>query len=312
MTLERRQFISSSLIGENGLDRELSVDTSLETLRVHTASNPGGIPLASKGDVNTINNNISSLSDSVAGSVNNLQQQIDSLEQSISGPVSHVGLINNHTTTASWQPTTDPAIASVYPYSANTIYSIVDCDNMYPLIDVTVKFSPSDLMTGNLAPFCGFGVFSKNGIYTNIYSKQPMDLDYFIITCHLGSPDSLPIVEGNYEKPLTIVYKTGIYDASRQELALKPEASLDTAVANGRVSESRLAKSRGTWTIDSPTVEYTGSFINELFVYYSGAIICTSNLILAGVETNPLVNSKLPEGSEIVITSQDFIYRINP
>ena len=152
MAKERRQFIGltdTQAQSFNGLDREITVSTDSDTLRLHTKEEPHGILLANKTDVSSLDSRIANLeSDSVIG--------ITQL----------FGFICNITTT-------DPDISSLYPYMARVSISHLTAQNHDTI--AYVMFSPADAVSGNFAPFVTYENASTGADgYVTIYSKVEM------------------------------------------------------------------------------------------------------------------------------------------
>lgn len=150
MTLERRQFLPTSAVNGQGLDRELTVDTSAQSLRVHTTSSPQGIVLAKKSETDSLSNSITSLGNTLASSVNNLQQQIDAIEQGSAGFSYYASNVDTY------YPVTDVTISPKYPY-----YAKIEIPLENPLtasevssITASVAFDPLSAMSDRYASFC--------------------------------------------------------------------------------------------------------------------------------------------------------------
>lgn len=79
MALERRQFIgldNDQALEFTGIDREITVNTSKPTLRVHTSLVPHGVNLATENDANELASRL----DSDEVSIQNLQRDLGSLD----------------------------------------------------------------------------------------------------------------------------------------------------------------------------------------------------------------------------------------
>lgn len=81
MALERRQFIgltTQEAASFDGLDRELTVDTTNGTLRVHTEDSPHGNRLAKYSELDAVNSLMLSEFDSVRGQINDVDDELSS------------------------------------------------------------------------------------------------------------------------------------------------------------------------------------------------------------------------------------------
>lgn len=79
MALERRQFIgltTQEAASFDGLDRELTVDTTNGTLRVHTEDSPHGNRLAKYSELDAVNSLMLSEFDSVRGQINDVDDEL--------------------------------------------------------------------------------------------------------------------------------------------------------------------------------------------------------------------------------------------
>lgn len=150
MTLERRQFLPTSTVNGQGLDRELTVDTSAQTLRVHTTNNPQGVILAKKSETDSLSNSITSLGNTLASSVNNLQQQIDNIDAGSSSFCYYASGVNTY------YPVTDSTISPTYPYYAKIEVPLENYLTAEQVANVTanVAFSPIDVLVNQYASFC--------------------------------------------------------------------------------------------------------------------------------------------------------------
>ena len=80
MALERRQFIgltTQEAAQFEGLDRELTVDTTNGTLRVHTEDSPHGNRLAKYSELDAVNSLMLSEFDSVRGQINEVDDELN-------------------------------------------------------------------------------------------------------------------------------------------------------------------------------------------------------------------------------------------
>lgn len=150
MTLERRQFLPTSAVNGQGLDRELTVDTSAQTLRVHTMSNPQGVILAKKSETDSLSSAVTSLGNTLATSVDNLQQQIDTIETGSSSACYYASNVNTY------YPVTDATISPTYPYYAKIEVPLENPLTAEEAASVTanVAFSPIDVLVNQYASFC--------------------------------------------------------------------------------------------------------------------------------------------------------------
>lgn len=81
MALERRQFIgltTQEAASFDGLDRELTVDTTNGTLRVHTEDSPHGNRLAKYSELDAVNSLMLSEFDSVRSQINEVDDELSS------------------------------------------------------------------------------------------------------------------------------------------------------------------------------------------------------------------------------------------
>ena len=81
MALERRQFIGltpQEASTFDGLDREITVDTTNGTLRVHTEDSPHGNRLAKYSELDAVNSLMLSEFDSVRGQINDVDDELSS------------------------------------------------------------------------------------------------------------------------------------------------------------------------------------------------------------------------------------------
>lgn len=144
MAIERRQFLESSLVGNAGLDREITVDTSNQRIALHSEANPAGMFMANLSDLDSYATNtaLANLNDAISGQIAYLQQQIDNLQpsdgKSLSTdycaeiPINDVG----HCSTSSLSNTVDifhnsvgltvSDLAATYPYYASTSFDLFD------------------------------------------------------------------------------------------------------------------------------------------------------------------------------------------
>lgn len=79
MALERRQFIGLTTQESaqfDGLDRELTVDTTNGTLRVHTEDSPHGNRLAKYSELDSVNSLMLNEFDSVRGQINEVDDTL--------------------------------------------------------------------------------------------------------------------------------------------------------------------------------------------------------------------------------------------
>lgn len=150
MTLERRQFLPTSEVNGQGLDRELTVDTSAQSLRVHTTSNPQGVILAKKSETDSLNSSVTSLGNTLTSSVNNLQQQIDNIDTGSSSVCYYASGIDTY------YPVTDVTISPTYPYYAKIEVPLENPLTAEEVANVTanVAFSPIDVLVNQYASFC--------------------------------------------------------------------------------------------------------------------------------------------------------------
>lgn len=150
MTIERRQFLPTSAVNGQGLNRELTVDEQAQSLRVHTTATPTGIVLAKKSDLDTVSNNLSNLSDSLASSVNSLQSQIDVINESSQNFCYYADAVSSYTAV------TEPVISAKYPYcSAITIPLETPLTaSEASSFTASVAFDPVSAMSDRYASFC--------------------------------------------------------------------------------------------------------------------------------------------------------------
>lgn len=150
MTLERRQFLPTSAVNGQGLDRELTVDTSAQSLRVHTTSSPQGVILAKKSETDSLSSSITSLGNTLASSVDNLQQQIDTIDQGSASFCYYASGVNTY------YPVTDSTISPTYPYYAKIEVPLENYLTAEQVSSVTanVAFSPIDVLVNQYASFC--------------------------------------------------------------------------------------------------------------------------------------------------------------
>lgn len=167
MAKERRQFIGltdTQAESFNGLDREITVSTDSDTLRLHTTEEPHGILLAKKTEVINLSSDVNQLTETVGG----LNTRLTTLETSMTnGDVR--AFIHNFNFICN-EATTDPDISSVYPYKDDIAF-----DEFYNVdgyeITATVYFSAVDALSGNFAPLVK--VDADTQLFT-IYSKTEM------------------------------------------------------------------------------------------------------------------------------------------
>lgn len=145
MAIERRQFLESSLVGNDGLDREITVDTSNQRIALHSTNNPSGMFMANLDDLTNYATNtaLSNLGSTVNSQIAYLQQQIDNLQPSSGGGLGAVYCaevpINDvsHCATSTLSSTlvrifhNDSGIrlsdiATNYPYYATTSFDVFD------------------------------------------------------------------------------------------------------------------------------------------------------------------------------------------
>ena len=169
MAKERRQFIGltdTQAESFNGLDREITVSTDSDTLRLHTTEEPHGILLAKQSDLSSTSETVSQQGEAISG----LDGRVTTLENNANGDMrgfTHLlGVLCN-------LPTADSDIASVYPYMAR-----IFTDHLTPQNHDTiayVMFSPADAVSGNFAPFVTYesAGYGYEG-YVIVYSKVEM------------------------------------------------------------------------------------------------------------------------------------------
>ena len=132
MALERRQFIGLTTQESsqfNGLDRELTVDTTNGTLRVHTEDSPHGNRLAKYSELDSVRSQINEVDDTLS---NGLATEISARENADASLSSSIGTnttaIDGLTTRLTNVENTLPKIEYVdsLPSSpdSNTIYLI--------------------------------------------------------------------------------------------------------------------------------------------------------------------------------------------
>lgn len=197
MTIERRQFLPSSLIGNSGLNRELSVDDSLGTLRVHTTAKPDGIPLATKSDTQVLSNNLTTLGNNMSTGMNDLQNQIDRIHIDTNGTSCAVSGFED------WVANTDVATNEQFPYM-QTVTLLLDKQltaDQIASLSVYILFNGEDIVAEKYASFCSFtGVLDNvTGLYDlaiTVYSRVntgTLSFRVIINICNTLTPPQPPV-----------------------------------------------------------------------------------------------------------------------
>ena len=167
MAKERRQFIGltdTQAESFNGLDREITVSTDSDTLRLHTTEEPHGILLAKKSEVTNLSSDVSQLTETVGG----LNTRVTAIETDMTN--GDVRAFMHNFNFRCNKATTDSDVASLYPYKDDIAFDeFYDVDGYE--IAATVYFSAADALSGNFAPLVKVDAASQ--LFT-IYSKTEM------------------------------------------------------------------------------------------------------------------------------------------
>lgn len=180
MATERRQFIGwvDSSTNEKflGLPREITIDLSKMTIRVHDGQKEGGYPLAREDLANVPQSTRDDLVLTISEEAKEMflaetqprltSQQLQAVNSGINASkVEHYDSLNVSVKEisilpAKWQPSQELA---GYNYSAIVEISIT----AYPLVNKTpfVVFAPADASSGNFSPSCSFNGTDKVYVY---------------------------------------------------------------------------------------------------------------------------------------------------
>lgn len=180
MATERRQFIgwvdSSTNKKFLGLPREITIDLSKMTIRVHDGQKEGGYPLAREDLANVPQSTRDDLVLTISEEAKEMflaetqprltSQQLQAVNSGINASkVEHYDSLNVSVKEisilpAKWQPSQELA---GYNYSAIVEISIT----AYPLVNKTpfVVFAPADASSGNFSPSCSFNGTDKVYVY---------------------------------------------------------------------------------------------------------------------------------------------------
>lgn len=180
MATERRQFIGwvDSSANEKflGLPREITIDLSKMTIRVHDGQKEGGYPLAREDLANVPQSSRDDLVLTISEEAKEMflaetqprltSQQLQAVNSGINASkVEHYDSLNVSVKEisilpAKWQPSQELA---GYNYSAIVEISIT----AYSLVNKTpfVVFSPADASSGNFSPSCSFNGTDKVYVY---------------------------------------------------------------------------------------------------------------------------------------------------